>query len=369
MTKNETLDHKHKEYNSTFEKNKNNFQNLLKKKEKLEKDIEKLNKMDLRNYNSDILAKKAKLLDDKKILENKLKNIQNNVEESIYYNNTIDYLVSYYDKSNKCEKKTKNILDFFKKKGKKVNENSKSSIFKKYMSVTDNVIKNKKKISKFAAKCCKNPKCNNQELILHLSDGYLICKSCGECHEILLDSDKPKYKDIIPDASAYAYKRINHLNEWLAQFQAKESTDISDDIYDKILIEVKKERLVGKRITPKKMRQILKKLGLNKYYEHTQHIINKITGIPPPKITREVEEKLRWMFKEMQEPFALYCPKHRKNFLNYAYTLHKCCELLELDDFLECFPLLKSPEKLKEQDIIWEKICKHLKWEFIPSDK
>ena len=41
--------------------------------------------------------------------------------------------------------------------------------------------------------------------------------------------------------------------------------------------------------------------------------------------------------------------------------------ILELDDFLECFPLLKSPEKLKEQDVIWEKICKHLKWEFISS--
>ena len=73
------------------------------------------------------------------------------------------------------------------------------------------------------------------------------------------------------------------------------------------------------------------------------------------------------MFKEMQEPFALYCPKTRKNFLNYSFTLHKCFQLLDLDDFLPCFPLLKSNEKLKEQDYLWKKICNYLGWEFIPS--
>ena len=42
-------------------------------------------------------------------------------------------------------------------------------------------------------------------------------------------------------------------------------------------------------------------------------IINKVSGVPPPKITREVEEKFRQMFKEAQEPFTIYCPKNRKN--------------------------------------------------------
>mgnify|MGYP001254711308 CR=1 FL=1 len=30
----------------------------------------------------------------------------------------------------------------------------------------------------------------------------------------------------------------NHFNEWLSQFQAKESTDISDEVYDKILKDI-----------------------------------------------------------------------------------------------------------------------------------
>ena len=56
-----------------------------------------------------------------------------------------------------------------------------------------------------------------------------------------------------------------------------------------------------------------------------------------------------------------------KNFLSYSYVLHKFCELLEFDNLLEYFPLLKSREKLHQQDLIWEKICKDLNWEFIPS--
>lgn len=153
----------------------------------------------------------------------------------------------------------------------------------------------------------------------------------------------------------------------MSQFQGKESTDIPEHVYDKILIELKKARSFDlNKIKVEDMRKILKKLGLNRYYEHIPHILTKI-GVPAPVMTRDVEEKLRQMFKDIQEPFTLYCPRRRKNFLSYSYTLHKFCELLELDDFLPCFPLLKSRDKLKEQDILWKTICTFLGWEFIPS--
>ena len=115
------------------------------------------------------------------------------------------------------------------------------------------------------------------------------------------------------------------------------------------------------------MKNILKKLGYHQYYEHRAHIISKLNGIHPPKISRETENILRLMFKVIQEPFENHCPKNRVNFLSYSYTLHKFCQLLELDKFLVCFPLLKNRGKLRQQDQIWKKICKQLKWEFIPS--
>ena len=122
-----------------------------------------------------------------------------------------------------------------------------------------------------------------------------------------------------------------------------------------------------KNITHKEVRQILKILKLNKYYEHIPNIINTITGKNAPIISSEFEELLRTMFKEIQEPFFKHCPDNRKNFLSYSYVLYKFCELLELDHLLQYFPLLKSREKLHQQDVIWKCICQELQWEFIPS--
>ena len=183
--------------------------------------------------------------------------------------------------------------------------------------------------------------------------GKLICPSCGDEIFILVDSDKPSYKEPPREISYFAYKRINHFNEWLAQFQAKESTDIPKSVYDLIKTELKKESYIDiKNLKTNKIRNILKKLGLNKYYEHVPHIINRLSGKPAPIINRETEEKLRMMFKEIQAPWMKHCPNKRSNFLSYSYVLYKCLQLLEMDEFLPYFSLLKSREKLAEQDKI-----------------
>jgi hypothetical protein len=115
------------------------------------------------------------------------------------------------------------------------------------------------------------------------------------------------------------------------------------------------------------IKSILKKLNLNEYYEHIPYIKSKITGKPAPTINRKTEEKLKKMFDKIQEPFERHCPKDRINFLSYSYVLHKYCQLLELDEFIKCFPLLKSRSKLRAQDIIWKKICEDCNWQFYPS--
>lgn len=43
------------------------------------------------------------------------------------------------------------------------------------------------------------------------------------------------------------------------------------------------------------------------------------------------------------------------------------CELLGEDEYLQYFPLLKSKEKLYQQDVIWRLITRQLRWEFIPT--
>ena len=150
--------------------------------------------------------------------------------------------------------------------------------------------------------------------------------------------------------------------------QAKESATPDQEVVDLLLLELKKDRITNvKDVTPHRIKGYLKKLRLNKQYEHIPALINKLCGLPPPVITKELEEKLVRMFEDIQNPFEKHCPKTRKNFLSYSYTLHKMCQLLGEDHLLPCFPLLKSREKLYLQDTIWKGICKEMRWRFYPS--
>jgi predicted Zn-ribbon and HTH transcriptional regulator len=206
------------------------------------------------------------------------------------------------------------------------------------------------------------------EMIFSQNEALFTCPKCGYQEFVLIDSDKPSYKDPPREVSYYAYKRINHFNEWLAQFQAKESTEIPTYVYDEIVEELKKERISDySSLKPSKIKEILRKLHYNKYYEHVPHILNRLNGENAPVMSREIEEKLRFMFKEIQPSFQTHCPKGRSNFLSYSYVLYKFCELLELDEYLPCFPLLKNRDKLYVQDKIWKLICQDLRWQYIRS--
>lgn len=200
------------------------------------------------------------------------------------------------------------------------------------------------------------------------SEGILVCPKCGSEEYSLVVSDFPSFRDPPKERNNYAYKKINHLNEILNQFQAKESTIIPEDVMNEVILEIRKRRITNiADLSEEDIRQILKKLGRSKYYEHRAHILSRLNGNPPPTITPEIEEKIRTMFQDIQAPFLLYCPNDRTNFLSYSYILYKFFELLELDEYKMYFPLLKSRDRLIAHDQIWKKICDYLGWEFIQS--
>ena len=209
------------------------------------------------------------------------------------------------------------------------------------------------------------PKCSG-ELVQVESEGILICKICSYQDKFLIEHEKPSYKEPPKEVCFYAYKRINHFREILAQFQAKETTQIPEEVIANIKKQIKKERLTLKNMDNKRAKEILKKLGYNKYYEHIPFIKDKL-GIKPPVMQPELEDRLCNLFMEIQKPYSKHCPDSRVNFLNYYYVLYKMCELLDKHSFLPYFPMLKDPVKRIEQDEIWKKICLELNWEFIPT--
>jgi hypothetical protein len=197
-------------------------------------------------------------------------------------------------------------------------------------------------------------------------EGLLVCNVCSNSIRYLVENEKPSYKEPPKEVCFYAYKRINHFREILAQFQAKETTQIPDEVIENIIQQIKKERIDISSMTNKRTKDILKKLGYNKYYEHIPFIKDKL-GIKPPIMSSELENMLCNLFMDIQAPYAKFCPDDRVNFLNYYYTVYKMCELLNQCQFLPYFPMLKDREKRIEQDEIWKKICGELGWEYIPT--
>lgn len=211
--------------------------------------------------------------------------------------------------------------------------------------------------------------CRNGELIPQDEDGILICNNanCGKFVTYIVDNSKPTNKEPPNEVSYTAYIRLNHFKEILSQFQAKETTQIPEEVIEKIRNRIKKERITDmSKINYDKMREILRKLGLNKYFEHIQYI-NSIFGIKPPIMNEELHETLCVLFIEIQKPWAVHCPPNRSNFFNYTYTLFQLCVLLDQTQYLPYIPMMKDREKQLEQDMIWKDVCNDLDWVFFPT--
>ena len=351
-----TLDSKHNEKIREFLDISNNILPRLKKqKSKLKKLL--IKKKDI----GEKLEIQDEILRIRKEIKKKKK------EKKNYYLLNSDYIFEYFERKKNISKgksKKKIVLNkFFNKNIEKKKDNKKettninkylTSIDESFIDINNYVIDYEK---------CKN--CDG-ELIPVESEGLIICNKCGQYMQYLIEHEKPSYKEPPKEVCFYAYKRINHFREILAQFQAKETTQIPKEVLENIKSQIKKERISLKQITNIKAKDILKKLGYNKYYEHIPFIKDKL-GIKPPVMSPELEDTLCNLFMEIQKPYSNHCPDDRVNFLNYYYVLYKMCELLGEVGFLAYFPMLKDPVKRIEQDEIWKKICKELLWEFIPT--
>jgi hypothetical protein len=283
-------------------------------------------------------------------------------EMSHYIIKCMPYMNEYAEEERETTTNTDNVFN-----AKETAGLARGSLYTDYLIEVENQPLARKTESRRTDTC---EACEGKSNVIHCHDtSELVCDGCGVVLMHLI-SDELTYKEEQETSKIinYSYKRENHFNEWLSQFQAQESTTIPHEVVEQLRGELKKMKIKKmSEITHTKVRGLLKKLKYNKYYEHTPYITNLLNGIKPPKMPQQLEERLRMMFIQIQKPFDDNCPKDRKNFLSYSYVLYKFCQLLSEDDYLQYFPLLKSKEKLYQQDVIWKKICQDLRWEFIPT--
>lgn len=215
----------------------------------------------------------------------------------------------------------------------------------------------------------------NQHFIVR--GGFSVCPGCGKCIKVIDVNSNLSYKEMqdYDYKPQFTYDKMTHLEDWLRRFQAKENRVVPQDVLDRIIIEAKKERIKDlSLLTEDKVKRYLKKIELNEYYDNVIGIINRINGRPPFTLTLEIEKKIKLMFQQIQDPFEKYKPPNRKNFLSYSYCLHKFFQILGLHEFAKYFPLLKSADKLRQQDDIFKKIVAEMaetdtsiNWVFYPS--
>ena len=216
-----------------------------------------------------------------------------------------------------------------------------------------------------SAEICTN--CGKGEYIINEEEGTYNCHFCG--HFILQYVNTPKhFNNEAPGEVTYTtYDRLIHFKEILSQFQAKETTKIPEEMVKNIANRIRKERIKDiSEIDYDKMRDILRTLGYNHYFEHIQ-LINSIFGIEPPQMDKELYDTLCVLFMETRKPWALYCPPNRTNFFNYTYVLYQLCVLLGQYQYLPFIPMMKDPKKRLNMDVIWKQLCEHLDWEYIAS--
>ena len=408
-----TLDAKHNEIIKNFKEEQKNIKKYYLELKSEEENLEKIQMDNSIALNPEDLTTIFLIQNNIDELKEKIKNIEYQSKETDYFIKTGNILYEYYNEMDNVAKQEDDSSPPPKKKDKKekkkvvsgenetkigaffgipvkleeIEENNegkrvlkmndfvqmgtnidRASKLDAYLSKIDKTYGIRGKVYNKIDFCkkCKVTYNKDYELIVNHIEGFMSCLKCGHMEYVIIESDKPNYKDPPPEATYFAYKRTNHLNEILNQIQAKESTDIPDEVLDAVREEIRKERIKDlTELANKKIRYYLRKLNLNKYYEHIAHIINRLNGLPPPIITKDIEDKIRIMFSAVNSAWGEIPKKPKKNFLNYNYVLYKFVELLDRDEYKVLFPLLKSRDKIVSHDVVWKEICEKLGWEFL----
>jgi hypothetical protein len=216
---------------------------------------------------------------------------------------------------------------------------------------------------------CMN--CRSCNIITDDVESTITCEDCGLIRTNLVsDGTCLSYGDDI-EYTSFAYKRINHLVEFLNRLQAKESSLVPDSTLSSIMrylhVHMKKDQ--SEDISYNDVYNAVKKLKLNQYYSQIMQIWTRITNHQPLHIDPIVQDMFKLLFKKMKQPFQKHCPPERKNFLSYPYVVYKFSQMLGCEEICDYLSILKGMEKLNFAEKMFQRICEDLGWPWIPINR
>jgi hypothetical protein len=223
---------------------------------------------------------------------------------------------------------------------------------------------------------CNN--CNNNKDFDIEEGNIYICLHCSSQQFIL--RNVTSYKDInrINISSKYMYDRKIHFRDCINQYQGKQNSSISQEVYDDLIKEFESHHLIEpiesckntkdrlKNITKEHISIFLKELSYTKHYENINLIHYHLTGIKPDDIGY-LEDKLLDDFDVITEAYdRLFKHLDRKNFINTQYILYQLLLRHKHPCKKEDFSMLKTIDRKNFHDEICKKLFEEIKFSFLP---
>ncbi len=228
-----TLDTQHHRMLASFEQETQRIRQKERELNAITDELKLLGDID-RIEDDKIIEKYLNLMNAKKRVDRELKEAKIRADELNYFVDTADIVFKYYDiieKGSNGEAENvlvgkNSILKYFanEESGGSAtataasitgggasggsSEEDRASLLDRYMEQIDpNYVKNVKQ------SCETCPNCESIHRTVFVNDGLSYCNDCFTIETIIIDHEKPSYKDPPKEISYFCYKRINHLSE------------------------------------------------------------------------------------------------------------------------------------------------------------
>jgi predicted nucleic-acid-binding Zn-ribbon protein len=228
---------------------------------------------------------------------------------------------------------------------------------------------------------CKE--CESSEIVHDTKISQLICQECGYT-EFYLDDDTPQWSDEVQVSTPFKYTRINNFRVHLQRLQGVEAKTIPDEVIENLRQAFVSRRIDLMKVNRKMIRERLKDIGIKdgvdhtKYYNNSPTILSKLTNQRPPILSQEFIEELERDFLRIEKSFERHIDKfesNRTHFFSYNFVFNKLFRKMQesypddenISKLIDHFPLLKSRQKLVEQDRVWKYIANDMNWTYFRS--
>ncbi|MAF41651.1 MAG: hypothetical protein CL859_07310 [Cyanobium sp. ARS6] len=204
------------------------------------------------------------------------------------------------------------------------------------------------------------PHCGARDWVLDEARGDRVCERCGlseassQVHKKFLPFDRP------PPRVSNMYRRSTHfafmLNSLVTHRPPPEMLAL-------IEAELVRQRCKVAYLTLNRLCQIMRTVGLKNHYALSPSILSTLKGEALPHLSINDIDRLYRLFERVQRAFDEVIASvdvNRHNFVSYPFLLRQCLQMIGRADLAQHLPHLKTPEKRRQQCLIWDAVLKKL---------